>query len=362
MTNANFGDSEKPLQVLSRKQTIVHQFHQPQQELLNHLRKHTIRDSLASRIIGDVVIALGVTACVSPMLTVVDKAVVQTASPSSSHTSVASSAFATTSNMLHRPLAFLKSPTFLWMWMTYAVTYSAANVLQTLMEHRTDTAPSNDTKLPKVLSSRVGRTHATKQGERSTSPPASPYILFIGTTLVNSAASLVKDRAYAKLFGQSSAKGVPRITYALWMVRDFTVIGSSFVLPKYTTPMLADHFGWTHHRAGTIAQVGVPVLMQVVASPLHLIGLDCYNRRMAGVPWSQRVVERSKFLARDLRQVVVARMLRVLPGYGIAGVYNTKFRNQWKYFLAEQKQHQIRRTSDFGYRPRFSELLARIRS
>jgi len=162
--------------------------------------------NLGEKLLGDVLVAASVTAAVAPFLTIVDKALVQRSA--GSHT-IFSSAVQSIGGMLRNPVAYFRSPTYLRMWATYAATYSAANSLRTLTEHQEYTA------------TRKGASNQTATGT-----------LFVGTTAVNSGASLVKDQAYARLFGIATTGAVvPRISYGLWMARDFTVIGSSFVLP-----------------------------------------------------------------------------------------------------------------------------------
>jgi len=208
---------------------------------------------------------------------------------------------------MRNPTAYLRSPTYLWMWGTYAVTYAAANSLRTTTEfsdfHEYDLPISSNT------------------------------ALFMGTTAVNSTASLTKDRAYAKMFGSSTVTKVPAMSYTLWMARDFTVIGSSFVLPSHVADYLKHHHDMEHTRAMQVAQFATPVAAQLVASPLHYVGLDVYNNNLSGQQqqsWKSRVHQRWGNLRAALPQVIVARMLRILPGYSITGVLNTKLRNDYR--------------------------------
>jgi hypothetical protein len=92
-------------------------------------------DSLAlpQLLVGDFAIAAVVTAAAASALTVVDRALVERSALS--HT-LLQSAKQSVRGMIHHPVAYLKSPTFLWMWATYASTYAAANSLRTLMEHQ----------------------------------------------------------------------------------------------------------------------------------------------------------------------------------------------------------------------------------
>jgi len=122
------------------------------------------------------------------------------------------------------------------MFGTYALTYSAANSLRTTTEHA--------------------------EQQKQTLPISSDTALFVGTTTVNSSVSLLKDRAYAKLFGNSTATAVPATSFALWMARDFTVIGSSFILPTHVAGYLERHRSMDHKRAAEVAQFETPMAVQ----------------------------------------------------------------------------------------------------
>lgn len=336
--------------------------HYPAQVQLRRYVRHHPGD-LPSRILGDVTVALAVTACVSPILTVIDKALVETSAHA--RQSLLSSAWHSLRGMVQSPVAYVRSPTFLWMWMTYAATYSAANVLKTLGEHRDYQAlvekESQRTTTPTDRNLHFRGVMNNNNSSSSSSSSVASYSLFLGTTMVNSGASLVKDRAYAKLFGNASTLSVPRSSYALWMLRDLTVVGSSFVLPAHVSPLLVQHDLVPAHCADTVAQVGVPVLAQMVAGPLHYVGLDCYNRSLGNLTkWSQRVLERWNGLKGALGPVVAARMVRVLPGYGIAGVYNTKLRSRWRELLIERRVEALMKEA--GSNKSIGELVALIRS
>lgn len=73
-----------------------------------------------------------------------------------------------------------------------------------------------------------------------------------------------------------------------------------------------------------LAQMTCPVFVQLVATPIHLLGLDLYNR--AGISMSERLGHLKKIYTHS----VILRMLRFLPAYGIGGVVNMELR---KYLL-----------------------------
>jgi hypothetical protein len=292
---------------------------------------------LAERLAGDVAVAAAVTAAASPFLTVIDKAVVQRAA--GSHT-ILKSAQLSVSSMISNPAMYLRSPTFLWMWATYASTYSAANCLRTVTEQREYDALSG-------RRNRSGGSQVPQQYEHDyeRQKKATTATLFVGTTLVNSTASLIKDQAYAKLFGGAASASsatipaaVPRVSYGLWIARDLTVIGSSFVLPAYVSQWLHRERGWDEASASRAAQIGTPLAAQLAAGPLHYLGLDCYSRPLSSqMSWSAAASNRARNLVGALPELIPARMLRVLPGYGVAGVLNAEGRNAYRNYLIERK-------------------------
>lgn len=292
--------------------------------------------TLVSKLIGDVVVAAAVTGAVAPALAIVDKALVQRST--GSHT-LLQSAWSTTQYLARHPVMYLKSPTFLWLWGTYACTYAAANSLRTLTDHYEETTQEE------VSSS---KSNATSASSSSTSSAA----LFLGTTMVNSTTSLMKDRAYAKLFGNAVQNaGVPAVSYALWMSRDLTVVGSSFLLPPVVAQWIQERTSiQSQDQALKIAQVASPVGAQLVAGPLHFVGLDWYNRPQSTISLADRL----RFLQRGLVEVVGARMLRFLPGYGLAGVWNRDLRNAWHRQVADNKNNNNKLSIPF---PNMPELM-----
>lgn len=65
-----------------------------------------------------------------------------------------------------------------------------------------------------------------------------------------------------------------------------------------------------------ISQLTCPVMIQFVGTPIHLLGLDLYNRTGA------TILERLIHLRKIYFHSVALLMLRFLPAYGIGGVFN----------------------------------------
>lgn len=76
---------------------------------------------LAANLLGDVIVACGVTFGLAPFISVIDKSIVQRAA--GTHT-VLQSCTESVKTMVRNPISFVKSPMFLMMWGVYAATYS----------------------------------------------------------------------------------------------------------------------------------------------------------------------------------------------------------------------------------------------
>lgn len=276
---------------------------------------------LTMKVMGDIAIGTSVTFGVAPFLTVVDKAIVQ--STAGSHTLI-QSGIESVKGIISQPKNYLKSPTFLLMWGVYAATYSSANSLKTIVEHQ------------------EGRSNnQPKSSTRHANP--GKFGVFLGTTMVNSGTSLMKDQAYAKMFGMNSTTlAVPRLSYAFWMMRDLSVIGSSFILPDLVSGHVSTAFGIDQESARSMSQICLPIIAQTIAGPLHFLGLDLYNRNLHSKSWRTAIANRARYLRKGYTSVVAARIARIAPGYGIGGVMNTKLRDKWRSYLVTSSTTPLR--------------------
>ena len=172
--------------------------------------------------------------------------------------------------------------------------------------------------------------------DRNTSSGVSAFGVFAVTTAVNSSTTMMKDRFYAQHFGKVTAAKVPFITYGLWGLRDCMVIGSSFILPEYMCTILQEETDLDRKSALRISQLTCPVVTQVIAGPIQLLGLDYYNRPFTDLTYKNAMIERVRFQCANFTSIVGARIARIAPAYGIGGVGNSFFRDKWRDFLFER--------------------------
>ena len=154
---------------------------------------------------------------------------------------------------------------------------------------------------------------------------------FVATSSVNMSLCVYKDSFYAKWFGggssTSSVSKIPKVSYLLFALRDSMTMFASFNLPPMIAPQLANlpsqlaaHLE-TEKKRLNVAQFLTPAAMQLFSTPIHLLGLDLYNR--------QGALGLAKRLARIQRDWLVssfARMGRIIPAYGVGGVVNSNIR------------------------------------
>lgn len=108
----------------------------------------------------------------------------------------------------------------------------------------------------------------------------------------------------------------------LFMLRDGLTILASFNIPHYLAPVVGSQ---------QIAQFLAPAAMQFASTPLHLLGLNLFNKPQ-GKADAPLFSERMAMVRRDWIGASFARMGRIIPAYGIGGVVNTKVR---KHFMTK---------------------------
>ena len=282
--------------------------HQPMTKPVSTVRYNV--DHLPRRLLFDLASAIVASGLVAPLVTLLDKSIVLRTHSAEPLRSIIASSLRTA---LRRPLAFLTSTPYLLIHGLYASTYLAANA--------TDTWLSALRTLPLQ--------HISSGPEK-----------FAATSAVNMSVCLYKDARCARFFGaaadttaQSAIRmTVPRTSLVLFATRDALTIFASFNAPALLAPWLGGSL--------RLAQFAAPAAVQLVSTPLHLLGLDLYNRpgraraaahvtpgvqhRRPEVGWRDRwhVVRRGGCGAS------LARMGRIIPAYGVGGLVNRELRTK----------------------------------
>lgn len=150
------------------------------------------------------------------------------------------------------------------------------------------------------------------------------YPKFIASSFTNVTLSVLKDKAFARMFGTGTPRPLPLRSYALFATRDSATIFASFSIPGPISEHLQRNHGVSQGMADYSTQLITPIAMQILSTPLHLHGLDLYNRNTA------TLAERLSFVKQEYVKTVLARMARIFPAFGVGGVLNKKVRAEAK--------------------------------
>jgi hypothetical protein len=255
--------------------------------LSSNNNNNTNKNIRFNRVIFDCTSAIMAGACVSPFVSIIDKAITQNASGA---LTLGKSLKNSIKNILTSPMKFTKSPEFRWIFFVYSMTYTSANNIDTFCK-----ANKLDPDLPK----------------------------FLGVSSVNICCSILKDRAFVKLFGTKTPGKVPKLSLFCFGIRDSLTVLCSFIVPNKLSLYLQLN-GLSKKYSDTLSQLICPCLVQIFSTPLHLFGLDVYNNS------NNNSAKRLEFIKREYFKTTLARMSRIFPAFGIGGLCNKYYRN---YFL-----------------------------
>lgn len=209
--------------------------------------------------------------------------------------------------LLLRPHTMLFSKPVALIFLTYGSTYLTANTIDTLTS-----------------------TLQARPAAHVTSGPAK----FAASSTANIAMGIYKDQVYARMFGPvgQAVRRVPAASYALFAARDAITIFASFNVPVLLGPVVDRAMSSGGGGGGglvsgqTVVQFAAPAAIQLLSTPPHLLGLDLYNRptcARSGLPtWADRWAQ----VRKNWGISVAARLCRIVPAYGAAGVVNVKVR------------------------------------
>lgn len=221
---------------------------------------------------------------VAPIVTIIDKGITENASGANTLTNSIKSSIR---SLMLKPTNIL-SIEYFYIFLIYSGTYCSSNIIDSTCKRY----QINDV-FPKL----------------------------IGISLVNSGLTIIKDRAFVKLYGTVKPKSVPLNSFMMWGLRDALTIGCAFIIPARLASYLQSKYNWNKGKSEKSAQLFCPIFLQFFSTPLHLLGLDYYNTE------HQAFEKRFSFLKREYFKSVGARMIRMAPAYGFAGILNTSLRN-----------------------------------
>lgn len=240
--------------------------------------------SILSKYAADFVSSYTAGSLCTPFIATLDRAVTENASGRNTLFNSATSTFA---DIVRHPVKFLRGPMFRWVLSVYGTTYFVNNLFDSYKEHyKTDVA----------------------------------FEKWIGSSAVNSTASMFKDKAFASLYGvATNTAPVPVASYVAWGARDLISMAFFVSLPPLVGKEIAKYTG--NERSGYyVAQFMMPLVLQFLTSPIHLIGFDLYNNP------NNTPAQRVAFLKKDYMKNVTTRMLRMMVPWSIGSIGNKELR------------------------------------
>ncbi|OCK86035.1 hypothetical protein K432DRAFT_285567 [Lepidopterella palustris CBS 459.81] len=251
--------------------------------------------NLGLRVGADFAAAASAGVLVAPIITIIDRGIIENAS---GRNTLGASLKSSLKELLLRPHRFLVSKPFALIFSLYCGTYMTANSIDTASSTlRAQPASRTTAGLPK----------------------------FVATSSSNLALCLYKDNRFTQMFSApgSAPRAVPAATFVLFTLRDCLTIFASFNLPPIIAPHLSRYMGESvkgYVSSASAAQFLTPAAVQLFSTPVHLLGLDLYNRENA--MWQARAGK----VARDWAKSCLARIFRIVPAFGVGGVVNMNVR------------------------------------
>ncbi|KAK5661198.1 hypothetical protein OQA88_11089 [Cercophora sp. LCS_1] len=258
--------------------------------------------NLTLRLGADILSAASAAVLIAPIISIIDRSIMENAS---GRRTLSASLRSSLRTLFLTPRTLILSKPFALIFALYGGTYLTANTLDTFVSTTRNLSPS----------------HVTSGTTK-----------FASTSAANIGLCIYKDQVFARLFGPPGS-GPPRPvampTYLLFAARDCMTIFASFNVPHILGPVLAQKLGdevQKHVSGQTVAQFAAPAAVQLFSTPVHLLGLDIYNR-----PWDRRAGEPSlgdrwRAVRKNWAVSTAARICRIVPAFGVGGVVNVKVR------------------------------------
>ncbi|PWY96487.1 hypothetical protein BO94DRAFT_561937 [Aspergillus sclerotioniger CBS 115572] len=270
------------------------------------LHTGTWNNNYSRQLAGDFVAGSLSATIIAPVITVIDRSVVERLS---SNQSLLSTLRTHAICSILEPRKFYISRPFFIAWSLYAATYVTANATDTSLSH-----------FPKIA-------------EKSTIANIAATFSFLPTYAVNVSMGILKDIRFSQIYGDPKTihkrpPSIPRAAYMAFLLRDSITISSSFTLAPQVASFIPDWITTDLHAKRTITQLALPALVQYLNTPLHMIALDLIAR-----PQVATMAERSALIRSGWVQSSSVRAARTLPAFGVGCVVNADlralFHEQW---------------------------------
>ncbi len=143
----------------------------------------------------------------------------------------------------------------------------------------------------------------------------------LATSIVNIFSIIYKDKQYTKIFN-TTHKTFPKMSYFLFALRDTLTISSCFTYKNDFIKILDKHM--PHNTADFTASLTLPVISQIISTPIHILAIDLYNNP------NSNLHEKMQNIIKQYKSICAGRIIRVFPAFCIGGFVNDMLRNRSK--------------------------------
>lgn len=140
----------------------------------------------------------------------------------------------------------------------------------------------------------------------------------LATSAVNILTIMYKDSTYSQLLKKQKSSSFPLKSNMLFAIRDMSTIMTCFIWKKDVVNYMDKYMA--HNKSEVIASIFMPSLIQVFSTPLHILAIDIYEHP------EHTFQERIKRIPSIYRSVLLGRVLRAVPAFGIGGFINDMLR------------------------------------
>lgn len=250
---------------------------------------HHFEELALERAPKEIACALAASVLVSPMVSIIDKCIVQDIASGGQFVNAMKIA---TKEMVMNPRAFVSGLSFRLTVAVYFGTYAVANLSEMFM----------DMKEIEGYEERKG-------------------IKVAASAAANIGLLAWRDSVFAREFGSGKPKAsTPLRTFGLFAARDASTMYATFYAAPKAADYLCEEYGVEKYTSEFSMALAIPVFTQIVTAPLHIHAMDYYNNPGAST------AARFSAIKQEFSTVAFARGFRILPAFGIGSFSNNRFR------------------------------------
>ena len=255
-----------------------------------HADSHNFAETVMQRAPKEVFCAGAASLLVSPIVSIIDKCIVQAGSGNEAFLKAIMSA---TKDMVVQPRQFFGGLSFVLTATVYFGTYATANLSELALDMR----------------------RVRDDEQRKTAKVGASAVANIGLLAW-------RDSVFAREFSTGPKRPTPMRTIGLFAARDAATMYATFYAAPSAAEYLQEEHGVEQYTAELSMALAIPVTTQVITAPLHIHAMDYYNN-----PKANSFAERMNAIKGEFKTVSFARGLRILPAFGIGSFSNNRFRD-----------------------------------